>query len=364
MLRHQRIRASLILALVLPSTHSVRSSERGLDLPAYRELVDRYCQDDSAGALSELDRWSPEDLNRVLRELRRFEGRFDEHVIRDTLPGWDIHKVSTAAMLSLSAGIANRTARPDRRDYFLWFCLQLLRLADDAELDADLRHDIYLAVAWAYQGLLELEDLQRLVQHARRIYPQSAEFMLVSGVLAEAQGGPRSAGAREIGLLAHDPEVFWQAAKDDYERLLSITPNRADARVRLGRVLLELGDQQAAIVQLKRALAASTSLDTTYLAEMLLGRARYESGDASAAIAAFEAAQGMMPECAGPILFRSLIHLPSVVDQSRSTADALTERRVCVDPWWSYDYGSAATLPDLLSALTCRVTTRCRSSAP
>ena len=128
----------------------------------------------------------------------------------------------------------------------------LIRLAQrvierlDATEVRDFRRLWYLAVVGYLHGLLHFDDARPRLARALSVFPRDAELLLARGSLAEASGVPSVAAIPTASDTivrvprSADRRPALESAADDYRQALAIDPQQLEARLRLGRVLLQL----------------------------------------------------------------------------------------------------------------------------
>ena len=126
--------------------------------------------------------------------------------------------------------------------------------------------------------------------------PDDGEALLGAGTVQELLAFPANLVAGDGGGVAGAASraARAQAAETSYQRVLEIDPHQAEARVRLGRVLLERGDLPTASDQLTRVLEGSDA-HASWLAHLLLGRLSESEGHLDVAVAHYRAASDLEP---------------------------------------------------------------------
>lgn len=140
-----------------------------------------------------------------------------------------------------------------------------------------------------------------------------------------------------------------------FRRVLTIDPARADARLRLGRLLIIRRRYAEADAELTRALATSRDRRTSYLAHLFAGRASARLGRFEAAATHIDAALALFPDAQSALLARSQLALQRAdVTGALSPVDRLAHvnhDRPPVDPWLTYDAGPGRDASTLLADL-------------
>jgi len=225
-----------------------------------------------------------------------------------------------------------------------------------------------LVAAWyratsAY--LLFRREYGYLVPHlakGRTILPKDAYLQLYSGVVHEAYASPgvQAAldGLRSRSFTPHvqSPAQEFARAEELFRRALTLDPGLAIARVRLGRVIGQLGRHTQAVTELRRALLTLTGDRHRYYAELFLGTEELAAGRAREAKAAFERARTLFPNAQSPHLALGQLAWQradragaDVVLDGLADLPAAQEGRE--DPWWTYEVSAVLDVALLVENL-------------
>jgi tetratricopeptide (TPR) repeat protein len=194
----------------------------------------------------------------------------------------------------------------------------------------------------------------------RDLFPDDDEIFFLSGCERETQAGPVLQSAARSAVMpagvAVDIPSERSALRDAegyFRRALILNPRRADARLRLGHVLLERGKPQDAADELRRVLATTTDSELRYFGSMFLGAAEETLGHLDDAGRAYVAASEVYPRAQSPYLALSELarrrgdRSASIV-QIQRLFELHDDRD---DPWWSYRTAQAKHADDLLTQL-------------
>jgi len=188
------------------------------------------------------------------------------------------------------------------------------------------------------------------LNRALQIFPDDPSLLLDNGYLNEkfssaaiqvavqemrATGGNPAVGSRRAQL---------ERAERSFRQVLRIEPRQADARLRLGHTLGELGEHEEAAAELRQAFAANLKGNQLYFAELFLGREEEALGYRADAKRHFENAAELYPKAQSPRLALSqlarrsgdragAIRALQGVTSLRSTPLNDAAR---MDPWWEY----------------------------
>ncbi len=188
-------------------------------------------------------------------------------------------------------------------------------------------------------------------------FPDSAQLHLAAGAVDEALTSPdvqREVGERRLQNDVRAMRRFeiagrgkhLERAAGHYSRALSVDPGLGEARVRLGRVLLEQGRLDEARKELEQARALGGDPFATYHALLFLGRLQQEAGRVALAREACEAAVAQFPDAATPriALSQLLVELGDREGALATLGPAMpaaggnsAARR---DYWWDYPNGA------------------------
>jgi predicted Zn-dependent protease len=196
--------------------------------------------------------------------------------------------------------------------------------------------------------------------HARELFPDDDEIFFLSGAEREAQAGPalQSAARNAVlptGIIVDIPSErnALRDAEGFFRRALTLNARRADARVRLGHVLLSRSKPQEAATELRAALATTADPQLRYFSSMFLGAAEEMLNHLDEARRAYAAASDVYPDAQSPYLALSELarrrgDRPASIVQVQRLFDLHDDRN---DPWWSYRTVQGEHAGDLLGQL-------------
>jgi tetratricopeptide (TPR) repeat protein len=187
------------------------------------------------------------------------------------------------------------------------------------------------------------------VKDARRgleLFPSDPEILFFSGVFHETLASPgiqepfrNSDELKRLVEMGSASDEF-NAAERLLKRALKASPDFAEARLHLGRVLAEQDQHDEAMPELMRALSAIKNVDLQYLGHLFAGRSAAALRRFPAARESFERAAALRPSAQSPFLAMSqLAYSRGDVDE----AVAMLERVAAQvsldgdDPWWIYN---------------------------
>ena len=335
---HLRYFALVVLAVPV-SLYAAPQVDAGL-FWQYRAIVVRYMQGQpSATAASEL---SPVQMVRTVKRLREaLRSRNAE-----ALQSWSVPLLDAALVMHLDAYVDGA-----RRERITPWHLECALLLSDAYATIDdravHRRSLYV-IAWLLQITGQFDQLRSHLDSASRAYPRAVELHVARGAMFEAVGSPRHGEGGRSSLEGLD------AAEAAYRGALAIDKALVEPRVRLGYVLLRANKVSQARAELTLALSQPSVPRLTYLNALFLGSALEAAGDLPDAVRAYQRAVAALPGCqVAGLALANAQGLTGLDDASRETAAraAAIGPETCEDPWWSYDYGQAWQLEELLRDL-------------
>jgi tetratricopeptide (TPR) repeat protein len=189
-----------------------------------------------------------------------------------------------------------------------------------------------------------LAELGLHLNRARRIFGSNPDLLFDSARLHQELSSPAIQASVEH-LRANAVNVVVGTRTAELRRVerflrgvLALAPDHAEARVRLGHTLGELGRHTEAATELRNAINAAPDKARRYLAELFLGRQLEALGQQDEATSHYELAAAMYPAAQSPRLALSRL--------ARHTGDRAGAQRVLQtltavpaahsDPWWEY----------------------------
>jgi tetratricopeptide (TPR) repeat protein len=230
---------------------------------------------------------------------------------------------------------------------------------------------LFAAWVWTAQRKGELQMAAHL-ERALDEFPRDVDLLIARGTVSEA--------APTLGVKATRPEflgrvgemrvtIFSDAAAASFRAALAIDPTRAEARVRLARLLIESGRLDEARRELETAIVGIGRLDDVrrrrerrveHLAFFLLGAIQARAGSWSAAEREYARAVRVCPAAQVARIAQSHAALMAGDETAAREAVATLARTPIAapadpcgygDPWRDYSAGQAWRVPDLLLSL-------------
>jgi len=327
--------------------------------PTHFELVERYLRGEREAALkgmSELPR------SRVERDAKAFRDRFaGEPAWNARDPKFRMLRAGTQLHLEKSREYVEAGDQEGVKQH-LKAATIILEAADGLEPSAALqlfRRHAYLAVGRIARSCLELElgvsllneGLERLRDDPALLLVRTSLQEIVAtrglgGAIAK-EGASRPAAVKGAG-------VGLATLERDYRRVLAATPDDAEARLRLGRILALLQRPQEAVAELTRVSGNAADKRMRYLALLFLGDVLESAGQLQAAIPEYAKAAALEPgnQTAWLALGHALDRARDaegarvVLDLALGRGDRL--RNGPIDPWWEYPFGVSTPVGRLL----------------
>jgi thioredoxin-like negative regulator of GroEL len=340
----------------------------------YRAAIEDYRRGDRTGAASAVARLHRADLGRVVAVLhavrqtpRKYAapGRATDLTTRAIAFRWDSRLIIAAGTFHLEAS-ADAFDQDLARVLFATIATPLPGEPDELKRRGALSVGFYLL----YTG--DVRAASGHLSAAIKRWPNAATLLLTCATAfeTEATGPYRVAQAEPAigrppggGLTSDDqnPSARELSIRADLlrraavllERVVSLTPASAEARVRLAHVRILLGDAGAAADGLAAALDANVASEWRYVALLLLAQIREGAAELDAAKALFEQAIAQWPT--SQAAFVGLTHVLALQGQPQSAESVLerlfdpsVEHR---DPWETYALGRRAGRSSVLQRL-------------
>jgi tetratricopeptide (TPR) repeat protein len=192
-----------------------------------------------------------------------------------------------------------------------------------------------------------LNEAPAHLERARQVFSTHPVFLVDSAYLHEKLASPAVQAAAEemrdkgMNVGVESRRIELERAERFFRQALTLAPGAADARLRLGRTLGELGRHEEAAAELRRVRDGEGGRQRRYLVELFLGREEQQLGRADEARRHFENAAALYPDAQSPRLALSLLARKAGDRKNALLAiqpipPAIAENDVS-DPFWSYD---------------------------
>ena len=352
--------------------------------PEYEALLRRYARGERTAAVSALGGLRASDLDQQVKFLQRAAKDGSRcPSCPDPLAGLPL---KAAVMLHSDRDEAERPPAEDTERPRL--CPgdhakragQIAALLATREPTRDFARRFFLSMAQRSQWDFCLEAAAQWGADGLDRFPRDPELLLVMGAIQEENAALGAAphlptDAPPTGPLPRGraPEFNqWRrmaAASDlaaerrrrlvDSRRLLSdalaAAPTLIEARLRLGRVQWQLGEDALAAASLEAAVRLGGPAPLPYLAHLFLGQVRERAGQADQAVLEFEKALAIDPEAQAAAV--ALSHVLLVKGDADAARRALVQaldhagRRKARDAHWNYPSSNAADVGEIVEAL-------------
>ena len=199
---------------------------------------------------------------------------------------------------------------------------------------------------------------------ARGTVPDDPDVLYGAACLEELFGAPRIQDyvrvATQQGVIIRSvssPQSHFKRAAEMLRKALAARPDFSEARLRLGRLLVEQENYDEALTHLQQVTASAKDSTLIYYAEIFSGDAALGLGRPAAARTAYERALDQYPSAQAAHLglaaaLRLLGERQAAVDAVMSTVTLPSKARDEDDePWWSYYEGTPAEVDRLLASL-------------
>jgi tetratricopeptide (TPR) repeat protein len=225
----------------------------------------------------------------------------------------------------------------------------------------------YLASNAYMQAVEQLDPWH--VDRSLQLFPRDPEVLFFAGCAREWFSGPQAQNTLQTMTLSRDlfssigsEGAELRSAERLFRESLEQDPARAEARIRLGRVLGRRGRHQEAIAELRSAITGTKNRLLLYYGNMFLGAEADALGLTDEARHAYQRASELYPLAQSPLLAMS-----TLAARAGDRADALStiapvlsreEPQLVDDPWWSYYTSQARALEGIVTALYASVQER------
>lgn len=377
-----KLRKTVFAAAILATM--AMASQRADLTQAYLALVDQYRMGDRKSAVDNLATWADEDLTRALRGLQEAlwpraspTGRRPLGPEAPVSLDPDERKKPTPlewfgmAMVLHADAARSDPSDPDRH---LNAAEQLFALVADLErhghrltaLPADARERTRFTGLWHnLAGTIALASsaIPRAATHfevAQRYGHDEPGVLIGAGSFHERLAGLVGPDEQRRDFPVAGPygqmsaEAHLQRAAACFERVLALNPATWEARLRLGRVVWQLGQTERARHEIARALESAPAPSAEYLTRMIAGAIAEQGGHMSDALLHYRRAHSLCGDCQSVAV--ALSHALARTG-ARAAAVQVIERMLDVpsvlrsDPWWGYHMGQSHLLDELLEQL-------------
>jgi hypothetical protein len=202
----------------------------------------------------------------------------------------------------------------------------------------------YEAVSAALQAEHRVGDADWLLFRGIDAAPLNPRLHFYYGAVQETLSSPRVQNALpdHQTRVRDNPRTRLEQAERTHRQAVGLSPDFAEARLHLGRVIGQLGRPSEAIRELLQAEPSLTDRVLQYHCALFLGQQRVLTADLTSAQVSFARAHDLYPKAQSP-----LIALADVAQRRGDSAGAVEALRKLLalpaadaerfDPWWRYD---------------------------
>jgi len=200
------------------------------------------------------------------------------------------------------------------------------------------------------RSAIDLTEYGNYLDDAVRAFPQDAEVLLAAGSHYELRWWSAYDNPQRQPNGGNKGADELRSARDWFRKGIVAPGPFNETRLRLGRVLLMLGDVDEAETELRRVQSMSNEPGLLYVAALLLGDIAQRRGDLEAAAASYEAASKLVPVAQSARLASAYVrHLRgNRKEAAEAVVSALSNQAEDYDPWWLYAGGYSLQFDRLL----------------
>jgi len=345
---------ALLTASLVPAAPQPGPDRDALEF--YVEIVALYRHGDVKGALDSLGERPPAQLREAVDDLARYVQARREPPL--SLPA--------AVLLHTDRALRDREqGARDAESFQLGLARKLVDLLEDVPGSDDFRRRWHLAVGNAWKQGEDWGLARELLDAGLQSFPNDAGLLVARAAIEETVAAftetreepvrpIRSNLARAVqGRLRQtaDARQHRLAALDLLRRALAAAPDDERARLRLGRVLLELRQSNEGLATLEPLREAGHDPRFAYLALLIYGGGLERSGRLTAAIESYQAAVKLEPRAqTARLALAHALEQAGAPEAGAALGDALavtTQHPDFEDPWATYHFERSNLLDPL-----------------
>jgi tetratricopeptide (TPR) repeat protein len=227
-----------------------------------------------------------------------------------------------------------------------WACRQVRRHTKPDDFD----HRAHMAIFAILGGAVDPDSLESHVTHVKFQFPSESRLALERGIAQELRAAPFYQPGKEP-----PPEIarHREDAAAAYTAAARVEAVRPEALLRLGRVDLDLGNNDDALTALAGIEPGAKDPDVVYLGRLFRGQALERLGKTDDARAAYAKALQLRPDAQTASIAIAALEFRR---GDRAAADQAVNRLLGStaqpdDPWWEYWPGDFRLGPDLVRAM-------------
>lgn len=335
MSRFATVRCLLMLVAVGASVPSASQDRQTNEISLYYKLVKDYRQGRAEPAIDALVAMSPLATKGL--------------VSSDDL-GLPPEEMNAAALLETEAGFRSGSltvlsARLSNADLLLRRAdRDLRRMKIDTRRQNDLRRQWFLTVGRKALWMLIVGVSDGVLKEGCETFPDDAALHLTYGMARETDAFSvdylASSDLARFGpnlSSSYQRTAALSQARSALERAVELNPASAEARLRLGRVYVLLGDHTRAVPHLDQARVIDSLPAYRYLALLMLGDLQLRTGGIDPAIDLYLSARRLMPNAQSSYIAHA--HSLRIAGRAPEAAAVISEmlgRAVHDDDPWTY----------------------------
>lgn len=352
-----------VVLVLLCAALSLSSSVHAQSVPAlpedYVSMVRLYASGEEASALALLGGWSEARLRHHAGELRDAVVSIRKCPACPTRTAFAHFPLRAALLLHVDREILDQFSPPVSEQVaqcgvgdqakIIDHLTAVLLLIDPAA--GDFLRPLYLAIAQQAQWSHCFNESRDWARAGLRFLPRDIPLKMALAVASETGAFfvlPPAPGSMDLPPSVQrrrDAEAarirgLWEAARQAFEDVLALSPDHAEARLRLGRVLWRLQKADEARACFEKILSKAGEASVQYLAHLFLGRVLEGRGDLSGAEEHYRVALSIEPD-SGPaaVALSQVRFLRGDTESAReilATGLDAARRRRSFDPWVPY----------------------------
>jgi tetratricopeptide (TPR) repeat protein len=329
----------LLAAVTAGTVHPERHDQQATSSSRYLDLVQRYRAGEWVATVTELAQWDPDHVRGEARILSLLVSPL--HLATELRDNWNERIALIQGIALMHTEVLVRHGWGQVHFDQAWKALDALRKWPQARPFVQSEH---IVLASRLLSLFNAPEAQRLLGYATR----TGEVVLALGSASESAAVRQARIAPEQMLpISASGGGRLEHAGRLYEEALRLDPTLAEARVRLGRVLVARAFAGDAVAHLERARREAPEGFLGYLAALFLGAAHEQRRSWDAAAECYRAALAEYPESqAAYLALGHVLEVSGRADEGWRTVrdmfgDALAPRNPERDPWWVYFDGQA-----------------------
>ena len=375
----RRVLVARALGLVLLCTApTLRLSAAAQSVPALPEdyvgMVGLYASGEEASALALLGRWGEARIRKHVEELSDGVVSIRKCPACPVRPAFSRFPLRAALLLHIDREILDQFSPPVSEQVAQCGTGEQAKIIDqltaillliDPEA-GDFLRPLYLGIAQQAQWSHCFKESQGWARAGLRFLPRDVPLKMAAAVAAETEAffvlppAPRSIDQPPAVARRRDAEAarlrdLWEAARKGFTEVLLISPDHAEARLRLGRVLwrLQKGDEARACFE--KILSKAGEAPVQYLAHLFLGRVLEDKGEWSGAeehyriALSIEPASGTAAVALSQVRFLQGDHVSA--REILVTGIEAARHRTDFDPWVPYLITQAPVGEQILAGL-------------